>query len=37
MEADDEDLPAEYLLFVVAAIIVIGVTAAGAFIILIRN
>jgi hypothetical protein len=37
MEADDEDLPIEYLLFAVAAIIVIGVTAAGAFIILIRN
>ena len=37
MEADDEDFPAGYLLFAVAAIIVIGVTAAGAFIILIRN
>jgi hypothetical protein len=35
--ADDEDLPTAYLLFAVAAIIVIGVTAAGAFIILIRN
>ena len=35
--ADDEDLPAAYLLFAVAAIIIIGVTAAGAFIILIRN
>jgi hypothetical protein len=37
MEADDEGLPTEYLLFAVAAIIVIGVAAAGAFIILIRN
>jgi hypothetical protein len=35
--ADDEDLPTAYLLFVVAAIIVIGVTAVGAFILLIRN
>jgi hypothetical protein len=35
--ADDEDLSTAYLLFAVAAIIVIGVTAAGAFIILIRN
>ncbi len=35
MVADDEDLPTAYLLFAVAAIIVIGVTAAGAFIILI--
>jgi hypothetical protein len=37
MVADDEDFPTTYLLFAVAAIIVIGVTAAGAFIILIRN
>jgi hypothetical protein len=37
MVADDEDLPIAYLLFAVAAIIVIGVTAAGAFIVLIRN
>jgi hypothetical protein len=37
MVTDDEDLPTAYLLFAVAAIIVIGVTAAGAFIILIRN
>jgi hypothetical protein len=37
MVADDEDFPTAYLLFAVAAIIVIGVTAAGAFIILIRN
>jgi cytochrome P450 len=35
--ADDEDLRTAYLLFAVAAIIVIGITAAGAFIILIRN
>ena len=34
--ADDEDFRTAYLLFAVAAIIVIGVTAAGAFIILIR-
>jgi hypothetical protein len=37
MEADDDDIPAAYLLFTVAAIIVIGVTAAGAFIMLIRS
>jgi len=37
MEEDDQDLPTAYLLFVIAAIIVIGVTAAGALIILIRN
>jgi hypothetical protein len=35
--ADDEELSAAYLLFAVAAIIAIGITAAGAFIILIRN
>ena len=35
--ADDDDLPTAYLLFAVAAIIVIGVTAVGAFMILIRN
>jgi hypothetical protein len=32
MEADDDDIPAAYLLFTVEAIIVIGVTAAGALI-----
>jgi hypothetical protein len=37
MEADDDDIPAAYLVFTVAAIIVIGVTAAGAFIMLIRS
>jgi hypothetical protein len=37
MEEDDQDLPTAYLLFVIAAIIVIGVMAAGALIILIRN
>jgi hypothetical protein len=37
MEADDHDLPAAYLLFAIGAILFIGVTAAGAFIILIRN
>ena len=37
MEADDQDLPTGYLLFAIAAIVLIGATAAGAFIILIRN
>ena len=37
MEADDQDVPTGYLLFAIAAIIVIGVTAAGALIVLIRN
>jgi hypothetical protein len=37
MEADDQDLPTAYLLFGIAAIIFIGATAVGAFIILIRN
>lgn len=37
MEADDEDLSTGYLLFAVAAIIVIEVTAAEAFIIFIGN
>jgi hypothetical protein len=37
MEQDDDDIPTAYLLFTVAAIIVIGVTAAGAFIMLIRS
>ena len=37
MEADDQDIPTAYLLFAIAAIVVIGVTAAAAFIILIRN
>jgi hypothetical protein len=37
MVEDDEDVPTAYLLFAVAAIIAIGVTAAGAFIVLIRN
>ena len=37
MVEDDEDFPTAYLLFVIAAIIAIGVTAAGAFILLIRN
>jgi hypothetical protein len=35
--AGDEDLPTAYLLFAIAAIIAIGVTAGGAFMILIRN
>jgi hypothetical protein len=34
--ADEEDFPAAYLVFAVAAMIVIAVTAVGAFIILIR-
>jgi hypothetical protein len=37
MVTDDEDLPTAYLLFAVAAIIFIGVTAAEGFIILIRS
>ena len=37
MVADDEDLPAAYLYFAIAAIIVIAITAVGAFVILIRN
>jgi hypothetical protein len=36
MVADEEDLPAAYLFFAVAAMIVIGATAIGAFLILIR-
>jgi hypothetical protein len=36
MVADDDDFPAGYLLFAVAAIIVIAVTAVSAFVILIR-
>jgi hypothetical protein len=37
MIADGEDIPAGYLFFTIAAVIVIAVTALGAFIILIRN
>jgi hypothetical protein len=37
MVTDDEDLPTAYLLFAVAAIVFIGITAAGAFIFLIHN
>jgi hypothetical protein len=37
MVADEEDLPAAYLYFAIAAIIVIAATAVGAFVILIRN
>jgi hypothetical protein len=37
MEEDDQDLPTGYLLFVIAAVIVMGATAVGAFIVLIRN
>ena len=36
MLADDEDFPAAYLLFAVAAMVVIGVVAISAFFILIR-
>jgi hypothetical protein len=36
MEEDDQDLPAAYLIFAVAAIILIAVTAVYSFIILIR-
>jgi hypothetical protein len=34
--ADEEDFPAAYLVFAVAAMIMIGATAVGAFLILIR-
>jgi hypothetical protein len=37
MFAVEEDLPAAYLYFAIAAIIVIAVTAVGAFVLLIRN
>ena len=37
MESDDDDIPAAYLLFTIAAILVIGVVAVGAFILLIRS
>jgi hypothetical protein len=37
MDADDEDVPAAYLYFAVAAIIAIAVAAGSAFVILIRN
>ncbi len=37
MEADDHDLPTTYLLFAIAAIILIGATAAAALIVLLRN
>ena len=36
MVADEEDFPAAYLLFAVAAMILIGATAIGAFLVLIR-
>jgi len=34
---DDEDIPAVYLLFVLAAIVFIAVTALGAFMMMLRN
>ena len=37
MVADEKDLPAAYLVFAVAAMIMIGATAIGAFLILIRG
>ena len=37
MVADDEDFPAVYLLFAVAAMIIIAATAVSAFLILIRG
>ena len=37
MEADDQDLPTAYLLFAIAAIIVIAATSTAALIVLIRN
>jgi len=36
MLADDEDFPAAYLLFAVAAMVAIGAVAISAFLILIR-
>jgi hypothetical protein len=36
MLADDEDFPRVYLLFAIAAMIVIAAIAVGAFVILIR-
>ena len=37
MAADDEDLPASYLYFVIAAMVLIGATIVAAFLVLIRN
>jgi hypothetical protein len=37
MAVEDEDVPAAYLFFTVVAIIVIAVTAVGAFLLLIHN
>jgi hypothetical protein len=36
MEADDGDLPASYLLYIAAALVVIGIAAVSIFFILIR-
>jgi hypothetical protein len=36
MEADDEDLPASYLLYIAAALVAIGIAAVSTFFILIR-
>jgi hypothetical protein len=36
MVADDEDLPARYLFYAVAVIVVIAAVAAGTFILLVR-
>jgi hypothetical protein len=36
MEADDEDLPASYLLYIAAALVVIGIAAVSTFFILVR-
>jgi uncharacterized protein (DUF983 family) len=34
MEADDEDLPASYVLYIIGALVVIGIAAVSAFFIL---
>ena len=36
METDDEDLPASWLLYLAAALVVIGIGAVSTFFILIR-
>ena len=36
MEADDEDLPASYLLYIAAALVAIGVAVVSTFFFLIR-
>ena len=36
MESDDQDLPASYLLYIAAALVLIGIAAVSIFFILIR-